>query len=285
MQRHDYSAIQSRLTASETAHRIDERAGPLQVRVAENEAEIDAALALRYRVFYDEMKAKPSPEIAASRRDFDEFDPYCDHLLVIDSRVGEGAKGIVGTYRMLRRSGAEKVGRFYSSDEYDLSPLLSASGEILEVGRSCVDAEHRTRAAMQLMWRGITAYVIANGINYLFGCASLHGTDPREMAVPLSYLYHNHLAPPELRARALPDRYVDMNLLPPDKLNMKEALRGLPTMIKGYLRLGGVVGDGAVIDHDFNTVDVFVIVRMDTVSDKYFRHYTRDLFTDGRDSS
>ncbi|MEQ8701019.1 MAG: GNAT family N-acyltransferase [Bauldia litoralis] len=207
------------------------------------------------------------------------------HLVIEDAVAQrEGAKGIVGTYRMLRRSGAEKVGRFYSSDEYDIAPLLSASGEILEVGRSCVDAEHRTRAAMQLMWRGITAYVIANGINYLFGCASLHGTDPREMAVPLSYLYHNHLAPPELRARALPDRYVDMNLLPPDKLNMKEALRGLPTKIKGDLRLGGVVGDGAVIDHDFNTVDVFVIVRMDTVSDKYFRHYTRDLFTDGRDN-
>lgn len=282
MQRHDYSAIQSRLTASRADHPVDERAGPLQVRLAETEAEIDAALALRYRVFYDEMKAKPSPQIAASRRDFDEFDPYCDHLLVIDSRAGEGPEGIVGTYRMLHRAGAEKVGRFYSSDEYDIAPLLSTSDEILEVGRSCIDAEHRTRAAMQLMWRGITAYVVANGINFLFGCASLHGTDPQAMAVPLSYLYHHHLAPPELRARALPDRYVDMDLLPKDQLDMKAALRDLPTMIKGYLRLGGVVGDGAVIDYDFNTVDVFVVVRMDTVSDKYFRHYTRDLFTEGR---
>ncbi len=282
MQRHDYSAIQSRLSASRAEHRVDERAGPLQVRLAETEAEIDAALALRYRVFYEEMKAKPSPEIAASRRDFDEFDPYCDHLLVIDSRAGEGPEGIVGTYRMLRRAGAEKVGRFYSSDEYDITPLLSSSDEILEVGRSCIDAEHRTRAAMQLMWRGITAYVVANGINYLFGCASLHGTDPQAMAVPLSYLHHHHLAPPELRAHALPDRYVDMNLLPKDQLDMKAALRDLPTMIKGYLRLGGVVGDGAVIDFDFNTVDVFVVVRMDTVSDKYFRHYTRDLFTGDR---
>lgn len=284
LQRHDYSAIKSRLTASRSEHRVDERAGPLQVRLAETEAEIEAALALRYRVFYDEMQAKPSAEIAASRRDFDEFDPYCDHLLVIDSRAGEGPKGIVGTYRMLRRSGADKVGRFYSSDEYDITPLLSASGEVLEVGRSCVDAEHRTRAAMQLMWRGITAYVVANGIDYLFGCASLHGTDPNAMAVPLSYLHHHHLAPLELRARALPDRYVDMNLLPKDQLDMRAALRDLPTMIKGYLRLGGAVGEGAVIDFDFNTVDVFVIVAMDTVSDKYFRHYTRDLFTDGRES-
>jgi putative hemolysin len=282
VQRHDYSVIKSRLTPSRAQHPVDERAGPLQVRLAETEEDIEAALALRYRVFYDEMQAKPSAEIAASRRDFDEFDPYCDHLLVLDSRAGAGTEGVVGTYRMLRREGADKVGRFYSADEYDLSPLLGVSGNVLEVGRSCVDAEHRTRAAMQLMWRGIAAYVVANSIDFLFGCASLHGTDPQAMALPLSYLYHNHLAPPELRVRALPDRYVDMNLMPREAIDMKAALRDLPTMIKGYLRLGGVVGDGAVIDHDFNTVDVFVVVRLDTVTDKYFKHYTRDLFADGR---
>ncbi|MCW5772242.1 MAG: GNAT family N-acetyltransferase [Rhodospirillaceae bacterium] len=260
---------------------IDERLGTLQVRLAETWDEVDAALALRYRVFFDEMKARASPGIVAKQRDVDEFDPYCDHLLVIDTALGTGPEAVVGTYRMLRRQGAAKVGRFYSSAEYDLQPIIDHPGEILEMGRSCVESRHRTRAAMQLLWRGVTAYVLANRIDILFGCASLHGTDPTEMAAPLSYLYHNHLAPPDMRPVALPSRYVGMNLLPKEAIDAKAAMRDLPPMIKGYLRLAGVVGDGAVIDHDFNTVDVFVYVDMRKVTEKYFKHYTRGIKSEG----
>ncbi|MGH7006124.1 MAG: GNAT family N-acetyltransferase, partial [Alphaproteobacteria bacterium] len=106
---------------------------------------------------------------------------------------------------------------------------------------------------------------------------SLHGTDPQSMALPLSYLYHNHLAPPELRPVALPSRKVNMNLMPKETIDAKAAMRDLPPMIKGYLRLGGVIGDGAVIDHDFNTVDVLVYVNMRKVSGRYFRHYSRGI--------
>ena len=256
---------------------IDERAGQLQVRLAETWDEVDAALALRYRVFFDEMKARATPGIVAKQRDVDEFDPYCDHLLVIDNALGAGPEAVVGTYRMLRRPGAAKVGRFYSSSEYDVGPIINYPGPILEMGRSCIDAGHRTRAAMQLLWKGVTAYVLAHRIDILFGCASLHGTDPAEMKLPLSYLYHHHLAPPELRPVALPARHVGMNLLSKDSIDAKAAMRDLPPMIKGYLRLGGVVGDGAVIDHDFNTVDVLVYVDMRRVSEKYYRHYTRGI--------
>lgn len=256
---------------------IDERVGPLQVRLAETWDEVDAALALRYRVFFDEMKARATPGIVLKQRDVDEFDPYCDHLLVIDNALGTGPDSVVGTYRMLRRRGAAKVGRFYSSSEYDVSPIINHPGEILEMGRSCVDAGHRTRAAMQLLWKGVTAYVLAHRIDILFGCASLHGTDPSKMALPLSYLHHNHLAPAELRPVALPARKVGMNLMPKETIDAKAAMRDLPPMIKGYLRLGGVIGDGAVIDHDFNTVDVLVYVNMRRVSEKYFRHYTRGI--------
>lgn len=256
---------------------VDERAGALEVRLAETWDEVDAALALRYRVFFDEMKARATPGIVAKQRDVDEFDPYCDHLLVLDNALGAGAEAIVGTYRMLRRKGAAKVGRFYSSSEYDVRPIIDHPGEILEMGRSCIDAGHRTRAAMQLMWKGITAYVLAHRIDLLFGCASLHGTDPSAMAAPLSYLYHYHLAPPELRPVALPSRHVSMNLLAKDAFDAKAAMRDLPPMIKGYLRLGGVVGDGAVIDYDFNTVDVLVYVDVRRVTERYRRHYTRGI--------
>jgi putative hemolysin len=247
------------------------------VRLAETWDEVDAALALRYRVFFEEMKARATPGIVAKQRDVDEFDPYCDHLLVIDTALGGGPEAVVGTYRMLRREGAAKVGRFYSSSEYDMRPIIDHPGPILEMGRSCVDAGHRTRSAMQLLWKGVTAYVLAHRIDILFGCASLHGTEPATMALPLSYLYHHHLAPPGLRPLALPARHVSMNLMPKEAIDAKAAMRDLPPMIKGYLRLGGVIGDGAVVDHDFNTVDVLVYVDMRRVSERYYRHYTRGI--------
>lgn len=259
------------------ARQVDEQAGPLQVRIAETDAEVDAALALRYRVFYDEMSAKPSPAAAQLRRDFDDFDPFCDHLIVLDNDLGNGPEAVVGTYRMLRRSGAEKVGRFYTSAEYDISKLIARPGEILEMGRSCIDAAHRTRNAMQLLWRGVTAYILSNDIAFLFGCASMHGTDPAALSSPLAYLRHNHLAPEDYRPVAVDDRYIDMNLIASDQVDQRAALRDLPPMIKGYLRLGGFVGDGAVIDHEFNTVDVCVVVETARVSNRYLRHYTREL--------
>lgn len=253
----------------------DLRMGSLEVRLAESAAEIEAAQALRYRVFYDEMAAVPSAEMAARGRDFDDFDALCDHLLVIDHARGSGPDGVVGTYRLIRRPAAEKAGRFYSSSEYDIARLVAFPGPVLELGRSCVDAAYRTRGTMQLLWRGIAAYVFHHGIEIMFGCASLHGTDVQALAEPLSYLHHNHLAPPELRPVALPGMHVDMALMPAEQVNMKRALAELPPLIKGYLRLGGFVGDGAVIDHQFNTTDVCIVVKTDLVTEKYSKHYER----------
>jgi putative hemolysin len=251
-------------------------AGPLAVRLAESADDIDAAQALRYRVFYEEMSAKPSPEMTAERRDKDEFDAVCDHLLVIDRRrENEPCRGVVGTYRVLRRGPAERFGRFYSAAEYDISPVLAYRGEILELGRSCVDAAYRNGMTMQLLWRFIAAYVFRHNIEIMFGCASLPGTDPDALALPLSYLHHFHLAPPALRLRAIESRYVNMNRLPLDRIDAKAALASLPPLIKGYLRLGGFVGDGAVIDEQFNTTDVSIVVKTDLVTEKYYRHYER----------
>ncbi|MSP00254.1 MAG: GNAT family N-acetyltransferase [Acetobacteraceae bacterium] len=251
------------------------RASNLGVRIATAADEIDAVQALRYRVFYTEMGAKPDAETLRSGRDRDAYDAVADHLLVVDHAVGSGAKGVVGTYRLIRREAAAKIGQFYSAGEYDIGRIEQWPGRILELGRSCVDARYRDRAAMQLLWGGIAAYVFHHKIDLMFGCASLPGTDSDALAAELTYLYYHHLAPPDLRPRALPHRYIEMRRLDRDKIDPRRTLIGLPPLMKGYLRLGGFVGDGAVIDAQFNTTDVAVVVKTDLVTASYLRHFER----------
>ncbi len=252
------------------------RAGNLGVRLAVSAAELDAVQALRFRVFYQEMGAAADTATVASQRDADQFDAVADHLLVVDHNLGEGAASVVGTYRLIRQSAAARLGRFYSADEYDIAMLERFPGQILELGRSCTDAAYRSRAVMQLLWRGIAAYVFHYGIDLMFGCASLHGTDPDSLDAELTYLYNYHLAPPAIRPRALEARYVAMDRCDPASLDPRRIQLGLPPLIKGYLRLGGFVGDGAVIDRQFNTTDIAVVVQTDMVTERYYRHYERE---------
>jgi putative hemolysin len=261
------------VAAAEAFSVVDVRSGMLQVRLAETVADIDAAQALRYRVFYEEMGAQPTAEMARVKRDGDDFDGVCDHLLVLD-HAGDAAE-VVGTYRLIRRLAAAAAGRFYSAAEYDITNIAAYPGEILELGRSCVDAAARNGPTMQLLWRGIATYVFHYDIALMFGCASLPGTDPDALALPLSYLYHHHLAPPSLRPRALAERHVEMRRLEAAAIDPMRALNELPPLIKGYLRLGGFVGDGAVIDHQFNTTDCSIVVKTDLITEKYYRHYER----------
>ena len=262
-------------------HFKEVKAGNLGVRIAEGPVEVEAAQALRYRVFFDEMGAIPDAATASTRRDMDDFDAVADHLLVLDHARGDGAAAVVGTYRLIQKEDATRAGRFYSADEYDLGPILAFPGRVLELGRSCVDAAYRGRAVMQLLWRGIAAYVAAQEIDLMFGCASLPGTDPEALSVELTYLYGHHLAPPALRIRALDGRYVDMRRRDPMGIDARTATLLLPPLIKGYLRLGGFVGDGAVIDPQFNTTDVAIIVKSDLITEKYVKHYERR----GRDTN
>jgi putative hemolysin len=251
------------------------RSGLLGVRLASGEAEIDAVQALRYRVFYQELGARADEETRRTQRDRDIYDTVADHLLVVDHGLGEGPDSVVGTYRLIRREAAQRIGHFYSSDEYDISAIEATPGRILELGRSCVDNDYRNRSVMQVLWRGIAAYVFQHDIELMFGCASLPGIDPDALALELSYLHYNHLAPAAIRPRALPHRYIDMRRLDRDEIDSRAALARLPPLIKGYLRLGGFVGDGAVIDPQFNTTDVAVVVQTDLVTDKYYKHYER----------
>lgn len=251
--------------------------GNLTVRLARGAEEITAAQRLRYEVFYEEMAAKPDDMAAQSRLDRDPYDDVCDHLLVLDLDRSEGQ--VVGTYRLLRGEVAARHRGFYSTDEYDLEPILAQSEQhglkLLELGRSCVHADYRTNFVIQLLWRGITQYILHHDIGVLFGCASLHGVEPEKLAVPLSFLHQTCLAPAPWRARAVDDRFAKMDIL--DRpVDMKEALAELPPLIKGYLRLGAYIGDGAVVDHQFNTTDVLIILLTENIPERYTQRFERD---------
>ena len=255
--------------------------GQLVLRLARSEAEMIAAQRLRYRVFYEEMAATPIGTMAAEKRDFDRFDAICDHLLVLDSELGSGPEAVVGTYRLLRRSVAIRHGDFYTAGEYDISKILAVKGELVELGRSCVDARHRSGATVQALLRGLKAYVDHYDIKIMFGCASLHGTDPADLALPLSCLHHYHLAPENLRPRALDHLYVDMNLMAAEDVDEKRGTASLPPLIKGYIRAGCRFGDGAVVDEQFNTTDVCVVLDLSEVTNKYRQRFTHDDANDG----
>ncbi|MFA7457478.1 MAG: GNAT family N-acyltransferase, partial [Micavibrio sp.] len=207
------------------------------VRLARNTEEIEAAQRLRYEVFYEEYKAIPDEQAKQSRMDVDEYDAITDHLVVLDTGLPAGTGQIVGTYRLLRREVADRFGKFYTSGEYDIGPLLGSGAALLELGRSCVLAPYRTRPVLQKLWQGIAHYVAQHKIGLMFGCASLHGTDIDELAPQLSYLHHYHLAAPELRPRALDSRYVAMDIIPKEELDAKKVFISMPPLIKGYMRL------------------------------------------------
>ena len=247
--------------------------GGLTVRLAESSDEIEAAQKLRYKVFYEEKKATPTDEVVRAGRDVDGFDALADHLLVIDTTKTGADRAVVGTYRLMRREAAQKGGGFYSRSEFDIARLNEWPGEVLELGRSCVDEAYRNRRVINLLWRGIALYLKQYDIQLMFGCGSLAGTDPEALRVPLSYLHHHHLAPRHIRPRALPERYVKMDMIPKDELDAAKALEEIPPLIKGYLRLGGFVGDGAVIDEQFNCTDVCVVVKTDLMTAKYAKYY------------
>ena len=231
-----------------------------EVRLANSDSEVDLAQALRYRVFYEEMGAIPTPRMRQARRDMDPYDSVCEHLLLIDRVQVDETPRVIGTYRMMRKSIANRNAGFYSESEFDLGPLLDHSGEVLELGRSCIDPAYRSRSAMQIMWAGLARYIHRENIAILFGCGSLPGTDLNEARLALSYLHRFHLASADICPRALDLRAAAIDLLPKDEIDVESAQRQLPPLIRGYLRLGATIGRGAVIDHRFNTVDVCVLL-------------------------
>jgi putative hemolysin len=263
------------------------RVGNLEVRLARTWSEIKLAQRLRYQVFYEEMSATPTRLAQFRRRDEDAYDAICDHLLVVDldqtkpMRSGRPERPkVVGTYRILRQDVAERGPGFYSASEYDIAGLLktkSRTHRFMELGRSCVLSPYRSKRSVELLWHGLWTYVRENSIDVMIGCASFEGTDLDEHKMALSYLHHRGLAPAEWRCRARDDLYVSMDRMPLSAIDAKSALKGMPPLIKAYLRLGAYIGDGAVIDRQFGTTDVLIIMPVENIDPRYFEHYgTRD---------
>ena len=244
------------------------RLGSLVVRLAATADEIDAAQALRWRVFREGSDVEG--------RDSDRFDAFCDHLIVVDTALaGSVASRIVGTYRLMRPENARRAGGWYSQAEFDLEALAQwiSNRRILELGRSCVLPQYRTRRTVELLWQGIWAFCRKWDIGLMCGCASFPGTNPAAHALPLSFLRHNASATSEWNVKAHKAIAVDMDLMPVEAVDLRTALMALPPLIKGYLRLGAMFGEGAVVDHEFGTTDVFVILPVERISDRYVAYY------------
>lgn len=239
------------------------------VCIAQTEEELREAQRLRYQVFVTELGGGGEMVDHDAGLEQDKFDSYFDHMLVRDDRTG----AVVGVYRLLRGDQAARMGQFYSEDEYDLAPLRRSGRKLLELGRSCLHPDYRGGMAMFHLWNGLAAYVADHGIEVLFGVASFHGTDASALAQPLSMLHQSHLAPEDLRVRS--KTYQPMDLLPPDQIDRRRAMLETPALIKAYLRLGGFVGDGAYIDHAFNTTDVCLILDTARMNERQSRIYTR----------
>ena len=253
----------------------------LCVRLARSAREVAIAQALRFRVFYEELNAVADQVSLGSSLDSDRFDAFCDHLIVVkqtsgiaDERFRLDDGEMVGTYRLLRQNVAAENGGFYTQGEFDLGPLLAAKAELnfLELGRSCVLKSFRTKPVIELLWQGIWNYVRHYKLDVMLGCASLEGANPDVHKNTLNFLAQNSAAPPEWNVRALPHRHIEMKSAN-GVTDAKTALKELPPLIKGYLRLGCYIGDGAVVDKQFNTTDVFIILPVSNINPRYFAHF------------
>lgn len=263
------------------------RMGSLEVRLACTKKEVRKAQRLRFKVFFGEGGAIADAKTSLTRRDSDRFDKFCDHLIVIDhdarNRFGKKKAKVVGAYRLLRSDVAKEKGGFYSAGEYELGPLLARheGKKLLELGRSCVLEQYRGKRTIELLWRGILAYIRHHRIDALIGCASFPGANPLAHATALSFLAHHARADEAWSVRAKDDLHVPMDMLARDALDPRKALNSLPPLIKGYLRLGAKFGDGAVIDRNFNTTDVFVVMPVVEMDARYLEHFAAP--SDGRE--
>jgi putative hemolysin len=255
------------------------RCGSLELRLATKKSEVRKAQRLRFKVFFEEGGAVAEGAASLVRRDICRFDKVCDHLLVIDhsarNRFGKIKPRVVGAYRLLRQEVAQANFGFYSAQEFDIGPLLARwpNARFLELGRSCVLAEYRGKKTIEMLWRGIWAYVKHYRIDAMIGCASLEGVDPVKLAPQLSFLFHHALAEPQWRVAPLAKKYTSMNRISSGALDARRALAALPPLVKGYMRVGAKFGDGAVIDRQFGVTDVFVVMPIDEIEGRYIEYF------------
>ena len=259
---------------------IFERAGPFEVRLVESAKELRQAQRLRHEVFFEEGGAIAAVSSGARRLDVCPFDEICDHLVVIDTEAAGDGEGrtksrLVGTYRLLRRDVAERHNGFYSQGEFDLAPLLARhlTTRFLELGRSCVHADYRSKRVIELLWRGLWLYARHHAIDVLIGCASLPGIDVEANRLPLSFLLRLAQAEPSWQVAAWPHCRAPFEPAAAEAVDAKRGLLALPPLLKAYLRTGARFGHSAVLDRQFGTTDVFAVMPMSDIEERYLAHY------------
>ncbi|WP_432744894.1 GNAT family N-acetyltransferase [Methylobacter sp. G7] len=230
---------------------------------ANSEALIKEAQALRFRVFAKEMGAKLKTE--AEGLDYDEVDSYCDHLIVYDNVN----KKIVGYTRLLNQDQAERLGRFYSQSEFNLDQVLTLPGRFLEIGRTCVDPDYRGGAVLTTLWSALVQYALEGQFNYLLGCASI---TPGPSGFAVDAVYRNidakNIAPSSIQ--------VTPSIPVPSELRCKRDESGIPPLLKAYFRFGAMVCGEPCWDEDFNCMDLFMLLPLDQLQERYSKHYMRD---------
>lgn len=259
------------------------RSGDITIRLAKTAAEVEAVQALRYRIFYEEQDAIPSPEVAKLKRDFDSFDEVADHLIVFDESKPTLKEKLVGNYRIMRHASNEAEVEYYTEHQFNIDKLKARHENIIELGRSCVELPYRTKPILQLLWQGLAEYMLYYDIQFFIGCASFRGVNPEDYKEEFSYLHHFHLADEDIRPYTLDnENAVDMNFYPKDKIDERQAFKKLPPLVKGYLRAGSKIGEGGSIDHQWGSTDVCMVFKTGQVTDRYRKHYerkTNTLFT------
>lgn len=231
----------------------------LVVEFADNEADIRASQALRYRVFAEEMGAEV--EGAEQGLDVDEFDQYCSHIVV---RTAEGK--IVGCTRILPQEAAEKIGGFYSSKEFILDDLVTKPGRFVEMGRTCIAPEYRSGATIALIWSKLADYRTQEPFDYLIGCASVPWEEGGAVTHKiLDMLYDKHMSPEGWRVTPKIE-------VPPTEQALTQVAKMTP-LIKAYIRIGAVACGKACWDPDFRVADVFMLLEMDKLEARYLKHF------------
>jgi putative hemolysin len=253
------------------------RVGDLEVRLADLPREILAAQELRFRVFFEEGGAAPDAASERAGRDICRFDEVCDHAIVVDNAAPhrpDGAPRVVGAYRLLRHEAAQRHFGFYSAAEFAVGALVDRHPKLrfMELGRSCVAEGYRSKRTIETLWRGVWAYALRHGIDVMFGCASLPGTDAGAHGSALTLLVRENGVEPDWSVAPAPHA---VRAAPPavDAFDPRAALRDLPPLIKGYLRLGARFGREAVIDQVFGTTDVFVVLRVADIEARYLDYF------------
>ena len=230
------------------------------IKLAETEKEHKDLFRLRY---FDLLKYYNQDYYNETQEDKDEYDEYCDHLIIIDKQKKE----VIGTYRLIKSEHLTVLKNFLTEKEFNIDPLKKYN--ILEVGRAVVKEEYRSGIIIMLLWKAVITYAVENNIDFMIGTASFQGVDPNLYADAFTYLEDKFLSPIDIRCEV--NKESCFSLKQKDCYNLLEAKKQLPPLVKGYLNLGASIGNGVFVDIPFNSLDVLIVLKIKEINEKYLK--------------